>query len=741
MPSAIRALTAGSVLAGVLALAAHAIGVGASGSAQVWAVNLGWLLAGVAALGGSVAAARRVTPGTDVWWAWLLHVAGASCWITGCLIRIVVAGSSPSTPAAICWLGFAVCGSAQFAMRLPRRYIFGVFLLDAVPFVLLLLAVMQAVALVPASISTTHAVLLRLFPALYVLAAANAIQMGGIHLSLGRISPTVWLLVPGYCAMALAALVWAPAALKTGTPQGHLSDVLWSLGLLGIGAAGLARALLPSGVVALPVVELVKGPHALPGVAAVLGLIVMLAVIAPPDRLLILAFLLVAVVTLFIRVLLIRRDDQQLLAELTASHAQVEASAARLRVLADVTSELKSLLLDKLLQSVCDAGRELIGARYAAFGLAPAGAGRFTSFATSGLDGVAGDPTAGPPELTAHLLGWLSAPGPVRIPGTGPHPLAGLLPGGEPPLGGVLGVPVPVGESQLAGLFLAGKEGGFDLEDETLATLLGTDAGIAIANAELYAASKAQQERLASQNEQLRELDRMKDEFVALVSHELRTPLTSIAGYLELLQDGEAGSLTGRQHEFTTIIQRNSDRLLRLVDDLLFLSRVQAGELTMELADTDLLALVHAGVNAAIPVASARGITLGLAAAPVPHVQADPMRLEQLLDNLLSNAIKLTPPGGQVTVGLAADESGVSLQVTDTGLGIPEADQQHVFERFFRATNAAGKAIQGTGLGLTITKAIVDAHGGTITVRSGLNRGACFRIRFPFGPPDRAVAV
>ena len=233
---------------------------------------------------------------------------------------------------------------------------------------------------------------------------------------------------------------------------------------------------------------------------------------------------------------------------------------------------------------------------------------------------------------------------------------------------------------------------------------------------------------LGAQNERLRELDRLKDEFVALVSHELRTPLTSIIGYIQLLRDERASGLD--TDHFAEVIERNAERLLRLVGDLLFLSKMQTGQLALELRETDLASLAGQAVEEARPEAERKHISLGLSAAPVPSA-VDPTRITQLLGNLITNALKFTPEGGQVEVRLAADGGEAVLSVTDTGIGIPAADRERIFERFYRTEAATRRVIPGSGLGLTISRAIVDAHRGTITVRSDGTHGSTFTVRLP----------
>jgi PAS domain S-box-containing protein len=238
---------------------------------------------------------------------------------------------------------------------------------------------------------------------------------------------------------------------------------------------------------------------------------------------------------------------------------------------------------------------------------------------------------------------------------------------------------------------------------------------------------------LAAQNVQLRELDVMKDEFVALVSHELRTPLTAIQGYTELVLDGTAGELNDEQRMMLTAIGRNSTRLFRLISDLLFVAQVNAGKLNVAIEDVDLGAVAAEAIEDARPRAAAAQVALAFECEPDLMVRADRVRLGQVFDNLISNAIKFTPAGGRVglTVSLAGED--VVIVVADSGMGMTEEDQQRLFTRFFRTKGAA--KIQGTGLGLSITRAILDAHQGSISVESELGQGTRFTVTVPASDP------
>jgi len=244
------------------------------------------------------------------------------------------------------------------------------------------------------------------------------------------------------------------------------------------------------------------------------------------------------------------------------------------------------------------------------------------------------------------------------------------------------------------------------------------------------AEAEAVQRLLAEQNERLRELDRMKDEFVSLVSHELRTPLTSIRGYIELMLEELDPSQSDRRR-YLEIVDRNSRRLLALVSDLLFLAQVEAGKLAIERETIDLAKIVQESIETASPVADSREIELAARIDRVPKLEGDRARLAQMLDNLVSNALKFTPRGGRVDVRLKRQGESVVLEVEDTGFGIPEGEQERLFERFFRSSTATQSAIPGTGLGLAITKAIVERHGGQIEVESAEDAGTTVTVSLP----------
>jgi len=236
---------------------------------------------------------------------------------------------------------------------------------------------------------------------------------------------------------------------------------------------------------------------------------------------------------------------------------------------------------------------------------------------------------------------------------------------------------------------------------------------------------------LALQNDQLVEADRLKDEFVALISHDLRTPLTSIIGYVELsLEEGEP-ELDDERRGYLKIVSRSSERLLRLVDDLLFVARLQAGKLVLERAQLDLCMIAAQAVEEARPRAEGKRLALEFSGDSPVLIDADKGRLFQLLDNLISNAIKFTPEGGRVEVHVGHSANGALLEVVDTGIGLGEDETELVFDRFFRSARVVAQQVPGTGLGLFIARAIVEAHDGTIVASERQGGGTSFRIELP----------
>ncbi|TFV86025.1 ATP-binding protein [Blastococcus sp. CT_GayMR16] len=302
----------------------------------------------------------------------------------------------------------------------------------------------------------------------------------------------------------------------------------------------------------------------------------------------------------------------------------------------------------------------------------------------------------------------------------------------------------------LAALVHAAQEHGSDVRDWTYVAADGQQRTVSVAITPRTddQGAHAGWNFVGTDMTEARATERMKDQFVSLISHELRTPLTSILGYLELVLEDEEQPLTDEQRSFLTTVERNADRLLRLVGDLLFTAQVDAGRFTLKPEDVDLATVVRSAEESVRVTAAAAGVGIVV---DVPAgglvVPGDAVRLGQACDNLVSNAVKFTPDGGQVTLTLRTawqtpdgavytdarpDAAPVAqLAVSDTGIGIPSTEQGKLFTRFFRASTAQKNAVPGVGLGLAITKAITTAHGGMLDLVSAEGAGTTFTLTLP----------
>ena len=223
----------------------------------------------------------------------------------------------------------------------------------------------------------------------------------------------------------------------------------------------------------------------------------------------------------------------------------------------------------------------------------------------------------------------------------------------------------------------------------------------------------------------LRRLDEMKSSLLSVVSHELKTPLTSIRMAVHLLLEERVGPLTSKQTELVMAAREDSDRLGKIIEDLLDIGRLESGRVEMELQSQPAEQLVSDAVGRLESAFHDRGITLQVdVPSETPPVLADPARIDHVFSNLLTNAMKFTPPGGRVRVYTETDDAAVRFVVEDTGVGIPAEALPRVFDRFFRVSRANQPS--GAGLGLAIAKEIVEAHGGQIAVQSTEGQGSRF---------------
>jgi signal transduction histidine kinase len=259
-------------------------------------------------------------------------------------------------------------------------------------------------------------------------------------------------------------------------------------------------------------------------------------------------------------------------------------------------------------------------------------------------------------------------------------------------------------------------------------------------------------QRLQEAFDRLKELDRLKSNFLATVSHELRTPLTSIIGYSDMLATGIAGELNGEQQEFVETIRNKGDHLLALITSLLDLNKLEQGSMRLHREVMEASALVLDLKKTMTPSAAKKGVSIETTVEPsLPKLHVDPVRIRQVLFNIAENALKFSPPGGTVKMiarsaeqaGGGGDDSGfgavlleapekrIEIGIIDSGIGIPAEEQDKIFDAFYQVDGGSTREHGGTGLGLSIVKRIVEAHGGTVRVESEPGRGAAFWVNLP----------
>ncbi|MBI3963233.1 MAG: response regulator, partial [Deinococcus sp.] len=271
-------------------------------------------------------------------------------------------------------------------------------------------------------------------------------------------------------------------------------------------------------------------------------------------------------------------------------------------------------------------------------------------------------------------------------------------------------------------------------------SMLAAQAAVAIDTVRTLHHAESLAEELRAANSELATTSRYKSEFVANMSHELRTPLNSIMGFSEVLADGLAGALNEKQRKYVGNVLSSGQHLLSLINDILDLSKVEAGRMELSREQLDASEVVKEVLTALSPLANRQGITLVDAVAAAP-VWADHGRLRQVFFNLLSNAIKFTPSGGTVQVSTSTGGPMASFSVADTGIGIKPEDRGKLFQEFRQLDSTASRRYSGTGLGLSLTKRLVELHGGTITVQSEPGKGSTFTFTVPIMPPALPAAT
>jgi signal transduction histidine kinase len=238
-------------------------------------------------------------------------------------------------------------------------------------------------------------------------------------------------------------------------------------------------------------------------------------------------------------------------------------------------------------------------------------------------------------------------------------------------------------------------------------------------------------ERVREAKMRLEELNSMKSYFISIASHELKTPLAIVKGYVDVMQDGVLGRVNRKQKEKLEAISLNIRHLSNLVENILDLSRIEAGELKLNRRKTDVNRLVSGILRDFRPLAEERGITLSFRKAVLGRVMMDPDRMKQVIINLLDNSLKFTPHGGRITVSTRRMQNQLALTVRDTGVGIPKKSLGRIFDRFYQVDSTSHRKYKGFGLGLSICKSIVELHGGSISIKSRVNRGTSVSITLP----------
>jgi signal transduction histidine kinase len=297
------------------------------------------------------------------------------------------------------------------------------------------------------------------------------------------------------------------------------------------------------------------------------------------------------------------------------------------------------------------------------------------------------------------------------------------------------------------GALLVGNESSYTIlteGDKDLVYILATQIGQALENAKLFEKTwRSQQEleekiqqrtkELSAALEEIKIISKRKSDFISAVSHELRTPLTSIKGYASILATGKLGELPAAAKERIEKINKHSDSLAELINNLLDISRIESGRVELKLESIDLRATAEALADMFAPSLKEKNIEFVIdVAIDLPPARADKNQMERVFINLLGNAVKFTPVGGRISLkGKALNETMLQVSVSDNGIGIAEKDLDKIFEEFYRVDSEINQKVKGTGLGLSLAKYIVEAHKGTLSVSSQLNKGSTFTFTLP----------
>jgi signal transduction histidine kinase len=295
-------------------------------------------------------------------------------------------------------------------------------------------------------------------------------------------------------------------------------------------------------------------------------------------------------------------------------------------------------------------------------------------------------------------------------------------------------LPLVVGD-QVIGTFNLGsrRTDAFSHGEIEVLSQIAAELGVALLQAEAY-------EREHEAAQKLKELSDLKSDFVSKVSHELRTPLTSIMGAADNLLDGIAGPVDERPRSYLGRIKENADRLLRLINELLDLSRIEAGKEEIRLSGFRLDSLIGETLETLKPLAEEHRVTLAAPQAPPLVIRADRDKISRVLINLVDNGIKFTPAGGRVEIRASGEGQWVKLAVSDSGVGIPTLELDRIFDKFHQVKHARGGSRPGSGLGLPISRQLIEMHGGSLTAQSAQGKGSTFTVVLPVSAEIRRSA-
>ncbi len=380
--------------------------------------------------------------------------------------------------------------------------------------------------------------------------------------------------------------------------------------------------------------------------------------------------------------------------------------------------------LDGVLRRVVESARSVVGARYAALGVLDEDGGALVAFETAGLsDDERG--RIGTLPRGHGLLGAVIRSGkPLRVPRIGDHPESVGFPPNHPPMQSFLGVPIVTRTRVYGNLYLTEKLGAdeFSADDERVAVLLASQAAAAVENARLF-------EETTSLLARLQRLQRQRDQFFAMINHELRNALTGVYGWAE--QALRARSAAVAEHAIHEV-HESAERTITLMNNLLDLSRLDAGKVQTVHRATGIAAVVARACAVVQPAAAAKQIML-IEEGPAEPVtcETDGLRLEQIVVNLVANAVRHSRPGDDVVIRTEATGEELLIHVIDRGHGIALEDQPKIFEPFIRVDPESGL---GSGLGLPVSRRLAELLGGRLTVHSDLGRGATFTLALPYRP-------